>query len=68
MPTKVGFFVLEVAWRRISTLGQLKRRGLLIKKKKLKRRGWTSPNICNLCKVEEKSTNHILHYAETRIL
>lgn len=49
-------------------LRSTKKKGITYQKKKLKRRGWTSPNICNLCKVEEKSTNHILHYAETRIL
>ena len=47
-PNKVSFFAWEDIWGRILTLGQLKRSYFL-------------PNRCYLCKVEEKSANH-LHF------
>ena len=48
MSMKVNFFAWEAFWEKILTLDHLKRRG------------WSLPNRCYLCKGEEESANHIL--------
>ena len=54
MLTKVGFFAWEAAWGESLTLDHLKQRG------------WTLAN--DVIFLEEKSTDHVLHYAKMRIL
>ena len=56
-PMKVSFFAWEASWGRILTLDQLKRRG------------WTLPNKCYLCKCVEETTNHLLlHCSKARMV
>ena len=56
MLMRVGFFAWEAVWEKILTQGQLKKRG------------WSLPNKCYLCKGEEESTNHILLHCPKAIM
>ena len=48
VPPKIGFFTWEVAWGKVLTLDQLKRRGM------------TFANRCFLCEEDEEFIDHLL--------
>ena len=57
VPPQIGFFAWEVAWGKVLTLDQLKRRGM------------TFANICFLCEEDEESIDHLLiHYKSAKML
>ncbi|RVX13511.1 putative ribonuclease H protein [Vitis vinifera] len=50
VPTKLAFFVWEVAWGKVLNLDRLQKRR------------WQLPNRCFLCGSEEENVNHLLIY------
>ncbi|KAJ9708014.1 hypothetical protein PVL29_000195 [Vitis rotundifolia] len=52
VPIRASFFGWEAAWSRLLTTDRLKRFG------------WSIPNRCFLCKIEEESTDHLLLFCE----
>ena len=53
VPQKIGVFAWEVAWGKVLTLDQLKRRGM------------TFANRCFMCEVEEETIDHLLIHCKS---